>query len=52
MQNELDTLKLAGEAPAWMNEEGFKTLQGGYLLSGETPKKMYERVASAAASFY
>jgi ribonucleoside-diphosphate reductase alpha chain len=50
--SELETLKAAGEAPSWMNEEGFKTLRGGYLLFDETPRKMYRRVASAAASYY
>lgn len=48
----LKDLKSKGEAPAWMGEEGYKTLQGGYLLEGETPKQMYERVAMAAASYY
>lgn len=48
----LKDLKSKGEAPAWMGEEGYKTLQGGYLLDGETPKQMYERVAMAAASYY
>jgi len=52
MSNLLDDLKLAGEAPEWMNEEGYKTLSGGYLLAGETPKQMYTRVARAAASYY
>lgn len=52
MSNKLDELKLAGEAPEWMNEEGFKTLSGGYLLEGETPRQMYTRVANAAASYY
>ncbi len=48
----LAELKKAGEAPAWLKEEGFKTLQGGYLLPGETPKDMYWRAANAAASYY
>lgn len=48
----LDDLKAAGEAPQWMNEEGLKTLQGGYLQEGETPLKMYQRVAKAAGSYY
>jgi ribonucleoside-diphosphate reductase alpha chain len=52
MIDNLDLLKHSGEAPQWMNEEGFKTLQGGYLLKDETPKQMYERVAKAAASYY
>lgn len=48
----LNELKCAGDAPSWMNEEGLKTLQGGYLLRDETPKQMYRRVAKAAASYY
>ena len=45
-------LKSNGEAPDWMGEEGYKILQGGYLLKGETPKQMYLRVANAAGSYY
>lgn len=52
MSNKLHELKSAGEAPDWMNEEGFKTLCGGYLLDGETPRQMYIRVANAAANYY
>lgn len=48
----LQELKELGEAPEWMNEEGFKTLQGGYMLPGETPRSMYMRVADAAGSYY
>lgn len=47
----IDELKLEGEAPEWMNEEGLKTLQGGYLLPNETPRQMYWRVANAAADY-
>lgn len=50
--NSLEELKLAGEAPEWMNEDGYKTLSNGYLLPNETPKQMYIRVAKAAASYY
>jgi ribonucleoside-diphosphate reductase alpha chain len=50
--NSLEELKLAGEAPEWMNEDGYKTLSNGYLLPNETPKQMYTRVAKAAASYY
>lgn len=49
---DLETLKTSGEAPDWMNDEGYKTLCGGYMLVGETPKTMYQRVARAAASYY
>jgi len=45
-------LKASGEAPVWMQDEGFKTLQGGYLLPNETPRGMYSRVAKAAAGYY
>lgn len=48
----LDELKQAGEAPTFLQEEGFITLSNGYLLPGETPKGMYRRVAKAAASHY
>lgn len=48
----LDELKLSGDAPEWMTDEGFKTLNGGYLLPDETPRQMYKRVAHAAASYY
>ena len=36
--------------PAWMDEVSLATISKGYLLPGETPKKAYRRVASAAAS--
>ena len=49
---DLVELKETGHAPEWMTEEGFKTLQGGYLLPDETPRMMYERVAKAAGSYY
>lgn len=45
-------LQREGEAPAWMTEEGYATLCGGYLLPGETPRAMYARVARAAAAPY
>jgi ribonucleoside-diphosphate reductase alpha chain len=45
-------LQKCGEVPEWMNEDGYKTLANGYLLPGETPKQMYERVALAAAKYY
>lgn len=50
--SKLDDLKISGEAPSWMNEEGYKTLNSGYLLPNETPKEMYSRVAKCAASRY
>jgi ribonucleoside-diphosphate reductase alpha chain len=48
----LEELKHKGQAPAWMSDSGYKTLQGGYLLPNETPLKMYSRVAKAAGSYY
>ena len=48
----LEELKSIGEAPDWLKDAGYKTLCGGYLLPGETPKGMYRRVANAAASYY
>jgi ribonucleoside-diphosphate reductase alpha chain len=48
----LKELKENSEAPEWMNEEGYRVLQGGYMLSDETPNDMYSRVAKAAASYY
>lgn len=34
----------------WMTEAGRQTLDGGYLLDGETPENMYARVSTAAAN--
>lgn len=48
----LDELKKQNEAPEWMTEEGYQTLSKGYLLPGETPKSMYNRVSLAAAKYY
>ena len=52
MADVLEELRAAGEAPEWMGDEGYRTLLGGYLLSGETPRQMYSRVAAAAAAHY
>ena len=49
---ELEELKAINEAPEWMDESGFKTLCGGYMLPDETPRQMYLRVAQAAGSYY
>lgn len=46
----LEKLKKNGEAPDFLTEIGYKTLQGGYLLPNETPKGMWLRVARTAAS--
>lgn len=37
-------------APEWLSEEGMYTLSAGYLLPGETPRAMFQRVAKAAAT--
>lgn len=47
---ELEELKKIGEAPEFLTEIGYKTLTGGYLLSNETPKGMWSRVARTAAT--
>ena len=52
IEKELSKLKQAGEAPSFLTVEGFKILQGGYMLPNETPQGMYYRVAKAAASYY
>ena len=36
-------------APPWMSEEALHTLSSGYLLPGETPRGMFERVSQTAA---
>ena len=36
-------------APEWLSQEGLQTLASGYLLPGETPRSMVERVAKKAA---
>lgn len=37
-------------APNWLSDEGMHTLSEGYLLPGETPKAMFERVAKTAST--
>lgn len=37
--------------PAWLDEEGYKTLQRGYLVPGEEPLNMYQRIARAGCSY-
>ena len=49
---DLQKLKEQGKAPEWMTEDSFTTLSNGYLLEGETPYDMYQRVSRAAASYY
>jgi len=55
VDQDLEDLKAIGEAPSWMQQEGFRTLRGtasskGYLLDDETPRAMYQRLATAAAT--
>jgi len=38
--------------PIWLTTEGLQTLQRGYLLQGEVPRDMYQRLAAAAAAHY
>jgi len=47
--SKLQELKQQNAAPQWLTEEGYKTLENGYLLPGETPDSLYKRVAHAAA---
>lgn len=35
--------------PDWMSEEALHTLSNGYLVPGETPRAMFQRLASTAA---
>ena len=42
-------LTYSTKTPEWMTEEGLKTLQSGYLLEGETPVDMFNRVAMRSA---
>lgn len=49
MELALQNLKENGEAPEWLQIEGYKTLLNGYLLNNETPKQMYRRVSRSAA---
>lgn len=36
-------------APEWLTPEGMQTLSSGYLMPGETPRTMFERVSRAAS---
>lgn len=49
---DLKVLKKEGKAPEWLTEEGFQTLNGGYLIDEETPYDLYKRLAKASASYY
>jgi len=42
--------KKGEDYPAWGNNDVYKkTISGGYLFDGETPKEAYQRVAKAVA---
>lgn len=47
---ELEQLKQKNEAPSWYCLPSYITISKGYRLKGETPKGMYQRVASSAAN--
>jgi ribonucleoside-diphosphate reductase alpha chain len=47
MNNILDELKKKGEIPHYLTEEGFQTLNKGYLQKGETIRQAFERVAKS-----
>lgn len=47
----LDELKAMGEANDWLTHAGYETLRNGYLLPGETPRRMYRRVADSVAYY-
>jgi ribonucleoside-diphosphate reductase alpha chain len=46
----LEQLKEKDLAPHWLSSEAFSTLSNGYLLSEETPRDMYKRLSTTAAS--
>ena len=39
------------QVPAWMSQEAVDTLSRGYLWQGETPRRMWERVAKTASKY-
>lgn len=45
----LQKLKANNEAPEWLTEESYRTLRGTYLLKGESPRDMWQRVANSSA---
>lgn len=51
LEKELEELKKNKECPEWMSLAGYTTLSKGYRQKGETPKKMYRRVAKSAARY-
>lgn len=51
LEKELEDLKKKGEAPEWYTIASYTIISRGYRLKGETPRKMYERVARSAAKY-
>lgn len=39
------------QVPEWMNQEAIDTLSRGYLLPGETPRKLFLRLAKTAGKY-
>ena len=50
MTTTLEQLKAQNEAPEWMTQDSYSTLSKGYLLTGETPRGMWQRCATASAN--
>lgn len=46
---ELQQLKAENNAPEWLTEESYRMLRGTYLLQGETPRDMWQRVSNSSA---
>jgi ribonucleoside-diphosphate reductase alpha chain len=50
-QRTLEELKACGEAPEFLTDTGYETLNKGYLLPDETPKGMWLRAATSSAKY-
>jgi ribonucleoside-diphosphate reductase alpha chain len=50
LTSNIENWEAGKDYPSWMDEISLATISKGYLLPGETPKKAYRRVASAAAN--
>lgn len=46
---ELEKLKAENNAPEWLTEESYRMLRGTYLIQGETPRDMWQRVSNSSA---
>ncbi len=49
LSDERKVLQERGDCPAWMTTQGYQMLDENYLMPGETPKELYQRVARAGA---